>query len=193
MSRRNFLAIAGTAAGTGLAREVHAKAAPERDPVHGPGSVDLELTVNGKVEKLQVEPRTTLASALRDVLGLTGTKVVCDRGACGACTVRVGEALVPACMTLAIEVQGKPVTTIEGIAEGDRLHPVQQAFIDHDAMQCGFCTPGMVMSCVELLRTQPRPSLEDVKHATRGNLCRCGTYPKVFAATLSVARNGGAR
>ena len=118
---------------------------------------------------------------------MTGTKVACDRGSCSACTVHVDGSPDSACTTYVLDAVGRELTTIEGIAKGDDLHPVQQAFIDHDAMQCGFCTPGMVMSCAALLRRTPRPTLDDVKTATSGNLCRCGTYAKVFEATLAAA------
>jgi xanthine dehydrogenase YagT iron-sulfur-binding subunit len=124
---------------------------------------------------------------LRLELGLTGTKVGCDRGACSACTVWLDGEVAASCMTFALDVQGKEVTTIEGLARGDRLHPVQAAFVEHDALQCGFCTPGMVMACAALVEHNPRPTLEDVKSATSGNLCRCGTYPNVFKATLAAA------
>ena len=192
VSRRGFLKGAGlTAAGAaviegGLAAVDEAAAAAGPKAV-GPGRVPVTIDVNGASRRLEVEPRTTLAEALRFDLGLTGTKVVCDRGSCSACTVFVDGTPVCSCMTLAIDTAGRRVKTIEGLAKGDRLHPVQEAFIEKDAMQCGFCTPGMVMSCAALLERNPSPTLEDVKLATSGNLCRCGTYPKVFEATLAAA------
>jgi carbon-monoxide dehydrogenase small subunit/xanthine dehydrogenase YagT iron-sulfur-binding subunit len=155
--------------------------------VFGPGALPLSLTVNGQARSLRVDPATTLVEALRLGLGLTGTKVGCDRGACSACTVWVDDEVTASCMTFALDVQGKKVTTIEGLADGDRLHPVQAAFVQHDALQCGFCTPGMVMSCAALVEHNPRPTLEDVKSAVSGHLCRCGTYPNVFKATLAAA------
>jgi aerobic-type carbon monoxide dehydrogenase small subunit (CoxS/CutS family) len=191
VSRRGFLKGAGlTAAGAaviegGLAAASEAAAAGPK--AVGPGRVPVTLDVNGASRRLEVEPRTTLAEALRFDLGLTGTKVVCDRGSCSACTVFVDGTPVCSCMTLAIDTAGRRVTTIEGLAKGEELHPVQAAFIEKDAMQCGFCTPGMVMSCAALLERNPNPSLDDVKMATSGNLCRCGTYPKVFEATLAAA------
>jgi aerobic-type carbon monoxide dehydrogenase small subunit (CoxS/CutS family) len=194
ISRRGFLKGAGfTAAGT-LIETAHAITADVRESLHspqtfGPDAVPMTLEVNGQPHTISIEPRTTLAAALRDQLGLTGTKVVCDRGSCSACTVWIDKIPTLACMTLAIDVGGRSVTTIEGLAEGDGLHPVQAAFVKHDALQCGFCTPGMVMSCAALLDRNPDPSLDDVKHAVSGNLCRCGTYPKVFAATLEVAQD----
>lgn len=194
LTRRAFLRGAGvSAAGAalldgGLASVAEAQAKAAEAKVVGPGAVPIMLNINGQEYKLSVEPRATLAEVLREQLNLTGTKVGCDRGACSACTVYIDDTPVCSCMTLAIDVGPRKVRTIEGLAEGERLHPVQEAFIEHDAMQCGFCTPGMVMSCAHLVDHNPNPTLEDVKHATRGNLCRCGTYPKVFDATLAAAR-----
>ena len=148
----------------------------------------VTLRVNGQDHAVTIEPRYTLAETLRDNIGLTGTKVVCDRGSCSACTIWLDKTPALACMTLAIDAVGREITTIEGLSQGERMHPVQAAFVKHDAMQCGFCTPGMVMSCAALLERNPHPTLGDVKHAVSGNLCRCGTYPKIFAATLEVAR-----
>jgi len=193
LSRRGFLKGAGAGAATvsllGGATEALAAANPSR--TFGPGAVAITLKVNGVDRKLEVEPSTTLADALRNTLGLTGTKVVCDRGACSACTVWLDKTPVNACLTFALDAVGHSLTTIEGLAKGDALHPVQEAFIEYDALQCGFCTPGMVMSCAALLARNPHPTLDDVKDATCGNLCRCGTYPKVFEATLAAARGGG--
>ena len=194
VTRRGFLKGAGlTAAGAALLDGVSAGAkevasATRGAKVVGPGAVAVTLKVNGADKQLSVEPRTTLAEALRFELGLTGTKVVCDRGSCSACTVWLDQVPVCSCMTLAVDVGRRAVTTIEGLAPDDeRLHPVQEAFIEYDALQCGFCTPGMVMSCAALLARKADPTLEDVKTATSGNLCRCGTYPKVFEATLAAA------
>jgi xanthine dehydrogenase YagT iron-sulfur-binding subunit len=156
--------------------------------VLGPGPVPVSLTVNGQVRSLRLDPATTLVEALRLELGLTGTKVGCDRGACSACTVWIDGEVAASCMTFALDVQGRKITTIEGLADGERLHPVQAAFVEHDALQCGFCTPGMVMTCAALVEHNPRPTLDDVKTAVSGNLCRCGTYPNVFKATLAAAR-----
>ncbi len=157
-------------------------------PVAGPGPVPITLKVNGVTRTLQVEPRMTLAEALRGPLGLTGTKIACNRGACSACTVWLDGVTVCSCMMLAIEVGARSVTTIEGLASGEQLHPVQAAFIEHDALQCGFCTPGMVMSCAALLEHTPDPTAEDVQAAISGHFCRCGTYPHVVAATLAAAK-----
>jgi xanthine dehydrogenase YagT iron-sulfur-binding subunit len=159
--------------------------------VMGPGAVPITLKINGKALQTEVTPNATLAEALRGPLNHTGTKVVCDRGSCSACTVWLDGTPVNSCMTLAIDVGTREVRTIEGLANGDVLHPVQAAFIEHDAMQCGYCTPGMVMSCAALLERNPHPTVADVQQATSGNLCRCGTYPKVFDATLAAAGRKG--
>lgn len=156
------------------------------------GTVHVALDVNGVEHALQIEPRMTLAEALRGPLGLTGTKIACNRGACSACTVWLDGAPVCACMILAIDVGGAPVTTIEGLARGDELHSVQKAFIAHDAMQCGFCTPGIVMSAAALLARNAHPTRDEVKAALSGHFCRCGTYPKVIEATLDAAAAQGA-
>jgi len=154
----------------------------------GPDVFPLTLTVNGQVVTVMCDPGTTLVQVLRERLGLTGTKVGCDRGACSACTVWLDDEVASSCMTLALDARGRRITTIEGLADGETLHPVQQAFIEHDAMQCGFCTPGMVMSCAALVDRNPACTLDDVKAAISGHLCRCGTYPNIFAATLAAAR-----
>ncbi|HXE53630.1 MAG TPA: 2Fe-2S iron-sulfur cluster-binding protein [Tepidisphaeraceae bacterium] len=194
LSRRGFLKGAGVSAastvvlnGT-LAGMAEAQATASEPKVFGPGAVSVTLNINGKPQQVQVEPCTTLAEALRDTLNMTGTKVVCDRGACSACTVHLDGTPVCSCMTLAIDVGGRKIKTIEGLAEGEQLHPIQEAFIEHDAMQCGFCTPGMLMSCAALLERKADPTLDDVANAVRGNLCRCGTYPKVFDAALAAAK-----
>jgi xanthine dehydrogenase YagT iron-sulfur-binding subunit len=193
-SRRGFLRGAGITAASTVIDTARALARETRDAARteqalGPDAVPIKLHVNGQEHAVTVEPRYTLADTLRDNLGLTGTKVVCDRGSCSACTVWVDEVPTLACMTLAIDTVGRKVTTIEGLSHGDTMHPVQAAFVKHDAMQCGFCTPGMVMSCAALLKRNPNPDLAEVKHAVSGNLCRCGTYPKVFAATLDAAQH----
>ncbi len=193
MSRRAFLRGAGiTAAGSALLESgliEGARAASVEASSRGPGAVPISIKVNGTVRSVQVEPRATLAEVLRDGLHLTGTKVICDRGACSGCTVWLDGTPVNSCMTFALDIGSREVTTIEGLAPSGSIHPVQAAFVEHDALQCGYCTPGMVMSCAALLERNPNPTLADVKHAVRGNLCRCGTYPKVFAATLDAARS----
>jgi aerobic-type carbon monoxide dehydrogenase small subunit (CoxS/CutS family) len=194
ISRRGFLKGAGiTAAGTALLDGVQAfsreAAGAVRSDVKelGPNPFPVTLRINDQERTLQIEPRTTLADALRIQLSMTGTKISCDRGVCSSCTVWLDKMPVNSCMMLAIDAVGHHVTTIEGISAGDELHPVQAAFVRHDAMQCGFCTPGMVMSCAALLEKNPQPSEADVRYAVSGNLCRCATYPKVFAATLDAA------
>jgi xanthine dehydrogenase YagT iron-sulfur-binding subunit len=195
VSRRGFLKGAGLTAATTVldtatALAHDAQQAAKGDMAVGPDAVPIKLHVNGQEHAVSVEPRYTLAETLREHLNLTGTKVVCDRGSCSACTVWVDGAPQLACMTLAVDAVGHKITTIEGLSHGEQLHPVQAAFIKHDALQCGFCTPCMVMSCAALLQRNPHPTLADVKHAVSGNLCRCGTYPKIFTATLDIAQNG---
>ena len=195
VSRRGFLKGAGFTAATTVLDSASALARDAQDAVKrsaavGPDAVAVKLHVNGQEHAVTVEPRYTLAETLRDQLILTGTKIGCDRGSCSACTVWMDGAPQLACMTLAVDAVGHKITTIEGLSQGNQLHPVQAAFIKHDALQCGFCTPGMVMSCAALLERNPHPTLADVKHAVSGNLCRCGTYPKVFAATLDVSQKG---
>lgn len=193
VSRRGFLKGAGlTAAGVAIVEgglrgsgEVAAQSATQ---IVGPGEVPVTLHINGVNRQVNIEPRTTLADALLFELNLTGTKVVCNRGSCSACTVWLEDTPVCSCMTMAMDVGNRNVTTIEGLAQGDKLHPVQEAFIAYDAAMCGYCTPGMVMSCAALLASNQNPSLEDVQTAISGNLCRCGTYPKVFEATLAAAK-----
>lgn len=153
----------------------------------GPGPIAVTLSINGRTHEVQVDPATTLVEVLRDGLGMTGTKVGCDRGACSACTVWVDGEVAASCMTLALDVRGRNVTTIEGLPKGETLHPVQQAFVEHDALQCGFCTPGMVMSCAQLVEANPNCSLDDVRQAVSGHLCRCGAYPNIFKAALAAA------
>jgi aerobic-type carbon monoxide dehydrogenase small subunit (CoxS/CutS family) len=193
ISRRGFLKGAGITAATTVIESANALARDAQNAQHngqvvGPDALPIKLQINGSEHAVTVEPRHTLADTLRDNLGLTGTKVVCDRGSCSACTVWIDKTPALACMTLTVDAVGREITTIEGLSQGKIMHPVQAAFVKHDAMQCGFCTPGMVMSCAALLERNPDPKLADVKHAVSGNLCRCGTYPKVFAATLDAAQ-----
>jgi xanthine dehydrogenase YagT iron-sulfur-binding subunit len=193
ITRRGFLKGAGiTAAGTALLEGVHgfntaAQTTTSGVTVLGPGAIPVTLNVNGKDQAIQIEPRTTLAEALRIQMGLTGTKIVCDRGSCSGCTVWLDKMPVNSCSMLAIDAIGHRVTTIEGLSADGKLHPVQAAFVKHDALQCGFCTPGMVMSCAALLESNPHPTEKDVRQAIAGNLCRCATYPRIFDATLEVA------
>ena len=192
ISRRNFLKNMGVSTvGIGVAKsKVLQKIgkSPDSDTrILGPQALPVLLEINGKEYKVEIEPRMTLADVIRDHINLTGTKIGCDRGACGACTVIMDGKTVTSCLTLAVDAIGKPVQTIEGLSESeDKLHPVQQSFIEHDALQCGFCTSGMIMSCKNLLDYNNNPTADDIKVATSGNLCRCGTYPKVFEAVKQV-------
>lgn len=156
--------------------------------VRGPGKSSLKLIVNSEEHEVFVEPRRTLLDALRNDLGLTGTKKACDEGTCGTCTVLLEGKPIYACMALAVECDGRSIETIEGLAREGKLHPIQQAFIEEDALQCGFCTPGQIMSVKALLDENPQPTLENVKRALSGNLCRCGAYPKIFKAALRAAQ-----
>ena len=185
IGRRGFVKGVGLAGSAAALLEGAGKPGGAR--TLGPGAVEISLNVNGEERRVHVEPRATLVSVLRDELHLTGTKVGCDRGACGACTVLLGDTPVTSCMTFALDAVGQRITTIEGLARGDQLAPIQAAFVAHDALQCGFCTPGMVMSCAALLKSNPSPSEDDVRRAVAGNTCRCGTYPKVFEAALAAA------
>jgi aerobic-type carbon monoxide dehydrogenase small subunit (CoxS/CutS family) len=159
-----------------------------RSAILGPGAVDVTFEVNGQRAAVHVPPHRTLLDTLRDELGLTGAKRVCDEGTCGACTVLVDGKPAYSCMTLAVACEGRSVETVEGLAREGALHPVQEAFIAKDAFQCGFCTPGQIMSVVALLRERPSPTADDVRRAVAGNLCRCGAYPSIVEAALSAAR-----
>jgi xanthine dehydrogenase YagT iron-sulfur-binding subunit len=184
VSRRNFLK------GTSLALTIplvaggenEVKAAGADVPILGPDKVNITLNINGAPKKASVEPRVTLLDALRNDLDITGAKRVCDRATCGACTMIVDGKAVYACTMLAIEAQGKKIRTVEGLEQNGKLHPVQQAFWDNDAQQCGFCTPGFVMACTALLEKHPTPTPEQVKLGVGGNLCRCGTYDGIKGA-----------
>ena len=153
--------------------------------------VDLTLRVNGRAQWLRLDSRVTLLDALREHLGLTGTKKGCDQGACGACTVLVDGKRVLSCLTLAAQCEGREVTTIEGLARDGELHPLQEAFIRHDGFQCGYCTPGQIMSAVALLDEGRAGSDEEIREFMSGNLCRCGAYPNIVAAIREVAAEGG--
>ncbi len=153
---------------------------------HRPMS-NISLRVNGRPYDLTTEPRETLLDVLRNRLGLTGTKLSCDMQVCGACSVLVDGLLVSACTFLAYEARDKEVLTIEGLTNGDKLHPIQQAFIDHAAFQCGYCTPGMIIAVKSLLDERPRPSVAEIKHYLRGNICRCTGYKKILEAIVAVS------
>jgi len=184
LSRRDVLGgsvtLAVAAGAAGQARPAHAEATAAL-------AHDIVLAVNGTAHPLTVESRATLAEVLRGPLKLTGTKIGCNRGQCSACTVWLAGTPVLSCMTFAVEVGARAVTTVEGLASGETLHPVQEAFIAHDAMQCGFCTPGMVMSAAALFERDAAPTKEDVEGAIGGHVCRCGSYPHVVEATLAAA------
>jgi aerobic-type carbon monoxide dehydrogenase small subunit (CoxS/CutS family) len=191
VSRRSFLKTFGTSAAVAATAQVEAVAAEldkvNKEKIVGPEAVPITLQVNGKAIKLQVEPRVTLLDALRNLTPLTGTKEVCDRATCGACSVFLDDKLVYSCSLLAIEAQGKKITTIEGLGEPGKLSKVQEAFVEQDALMCGYCTPGFVMSITALLKQKPKPTEADVRHACSGNLCRCGTYPRILQAAMKAA------
>ncbi|WP_026369362.1 (2Fe-2S)-binding protein [Kallotenue papyrolyticum] len=153
----------------------------------GPGPTTITLTINGVAQTLQVEPRRTLLDALRLDVGLTGAKPGCNMGNCGACTVLLDDTPVYSCLTLAIECEGRAVTTVEGLMQQGALHPLQQAFIEHDALQCGFCTPGQLMAAYGLLQRNPQPSEEEIIAGMAGNLCRCGAYRGIIQAVRAAA------
>ena len=193
LSRRDFLR--GGAAGA-LTTGAVSKTLTSEQPgtpyqeTLGPGRVPITLEINGTTRRLDLEPRVTLLDALRDRLDLTGAKKVCDRGTCGACTILLEGKPVYSCSVLAIEAQGKPITTVEGLGSVDQLHPVQAAFIENDAQQCGFCTPGFVVACKAFLDRTPHPTAEQVEKGLGGNLCRCGTYAGIRKALVAVGRGG---
>jgi len=169
--------------------EKEAAAAPPAPAIVGPGPVPVTLNLNGKPVKLTIEPRVTLCDALRHHLDITGSKRVCDRGTCGACTVIMNGKTVYSCTVLAIDAEGKNIQTIEGLSTADKLHPVSQSFWDNDAQQCGYCTPGFVMACKGLLDENPNPTPADLHRGLGGNLCRCGTYMGVRKAVAEAAKN----
>ena len=187
-SRRDFLRGASVAAGGLLVAEPPSAPAVPPPEVVGPGEVPVSLRVNSKVHKLNLEPRVTLLDALRDRLDLTGAKRVCDRGTCGSCTVIMDGKPIYACNTLAIEAEGHEITTIEGLSKGDSLHPVMTAFVDNDAQQCGFCTPGFVVAVKAYIDKHPNPTMQEIETGLGGNLCRCGTYAGVRQAVLEAAK-----
>jgi xanthine dehydrogenase YagT iron-sulfur-binding subunit len=189
LSRRDFLKVSGISLSVPLIighRVINV--AGQEVKLFGPGKVPLTMSINAKKYTAEVEPRVTLLETLRHELDLTGAKRVCDRGTCGACTVIMDGKPVYSCSVLAIEAQGKSITTVEGLVQGDKLHPVQQAFIDNDGQQCGFCTPGFVVACKAFLDKNPNPTPEQVQKGLGGNLCRCGTYIGVRAAVLQAAK-----
>jgi len=194
ISRRGFLSSVSAGAVVAVSlKDIPAASAQE---IKATGNtVTVNLRINGSSRKILVEPRWSLLYILREVLGLTGTKTSCDRGECGACTVLIDGKPRYACLTLAVEAQGHEITTLEGLMDGEKLGPVQQAFAEEDAFQCGFCTPGQIMAVEALLRRNPNPTIEQIRHGLSGNLCRCGTYRHIFNAAAKAAelrKRGGA-
>ena len=194
VSRRGFLSSVSAApiatVALGQAPTAPAPVAEPQEPVK------LTLKVNGRMLKVLVEPRDTLLTVLREKLGLTGTKPGCERGECGSCTVLVDGVPQYACLILALEAEGHDITTIEGLMKGEELGAVQQAFVNEDALQCGYCTPGQIMAAEGLLRSNPNPSLDEIRRGMSGNLCRCGAYEHIFKAVRRAAemrRAGGVR
>jgi len=186
ISRRAFLQFMGAGAviSTGAGR-VAAATAPETAETNE--KTRVSLSVNGRRRRVLVEPRWSLLYVLREKMGLTGTKAGCEQGECGACTVLINGQPRYSCLTLAVEAEGKEITTLEGLMEGEELGPVQKAFVEHDAFQCGYCTPGQIMAAEGLLRSNPNPSLEEIRLGMSGNLCRCGVYPNIFRAVRRAA------
>jgi xanthine dehydrogenase YagT iron-sulfur-binding subunit len=190
ISRRGFLT--SVSAGAVAAAAVKgAKEAPAQEILAGNKAVTINLNVNGSIRKILAEPRWTLVYVLREVLGLTGTKIGCERGECGACTVLIDGKPRYSCMTLAVEAEGHAITTVEGLLDGDKLGPVQQAFAEEDAFECGFCTPGQIMAVEGLLRGNPNPTIEQIRIGVSGNLCRCGAYKNVFRAAAKASKLRG--
>src|SRR6266849_757111 len=201
-SRRKFLKGVGVAgAGAALADRLltsdldmsAAETVRPGDPISG--AVDVTLEINNQKRRVAVEPRTTLLSAIRDRLErpVTGPKLVCDMGTCGACTVIMDGQPVYSCLVLAVDAVGKKLTTVEGLGSPDNMNEVQKAFVEHDALMCGFCTPGFVTTVSAYLKKNPHPTLDEVREACKGNFCRCGTYPRVFEAALAAAKAGTVR
>jgi xanthine dehydrogenase YagT iron-sulfur-binding subunit len=186
VSRRAFIGAGATAASlSGTVLE--AAAAPRQAEAQSGRNSDITLKVNGQTHRLSVDTRTTLLDALRETLALSGTKKGCDHGQCGACTVHLDGERVLSCLTLAVAVQGRSVVTIEGLSKGDSLHPMQQAFIDNDAFQCGYCTPGQIMSAVACVREGHASDADEIREYMSGNLCRCAAYPNIVAAIQQAA------
>jgi xanthine dehydrogenase YagT iron-sulfur-binding subunit len=186
LTRRGFMTSVGAGIASAAVVDLHARP-PGVEVAEAGEPTTLTLHVNGVRHRVAVEPRTRLIEVLRDHLGLTGTKPGCERGECGACTVLVGDTPRYACMTLALEVDGLAITTVEGLMQGEELGPVQQAFAQEDAFQCGYCTPGQVMAVEGMLRANPSPTPQQIREGVSGNLCRCGAYEHIFAAARRAA------
>lgn len=192
MTRRGFMQIMGTgavgASFTGAAMAARSSPASPEKILEATDAVKIHLHINGVDHAVLVEPRWTLLYVLREAIGLTGTKEGCSRGECGACTVLIDDIPHYACMTLAVEAEGRRITTLEGLMSGEDLGPVQTAFLEEDAFQCGYCTPGQVMAVEGLLRKIPRPSMDEIQLGVSGNLCRCGAYTNIFRAAQKAAK-----
>ena len=201
ISRRSFLKGVGTGAvAASVAPNVLIGAETGAEAQMGDEitRAKIKLNINAKTYEVEVESRTTLLSVLRDGLetngnriDLTGAKPICERGECGGCTVQADGKAVYSCMMLALDTQGKQITTVEGLANGDQLHPIQEAFVQHDALMCGFCTPGFVVATKSFLDQNPSPNHEEIKEGLAGNICRCGTYPFIFEAVKTASRKMG--
>lgn len=190
-SRRNFLKKSTALATLAIAGPALVKASEKDEQIAALfEKMPLQLEVNGKPYQLSVEPRTTLLDFLRETLKLTGTKKGCDHGQCGACTVHVDGKRINSCLSLAIMNNGKKITTIEGIANGNQLHPMQEAFIKHDGFQCGYCTPGQIMSAIACMKEGNAGSADQIRECMSGNLCRCGAYPNIVDAIMDVKKGG---
>ena len=190
-TRRSFLKKSTAAAAIAISPPFFVKAGEKDDHIAGLfEKIPLQLTVNGKAVNMPVEPRVTLLDLLREQLGLMGTKKGCDHGQCGACTVHVDGRRINSCLTLAVMNHGKAVTTIEGLANGTELHPMQSAFIRHDGFQCGYCTPGQIMSAVACVKETNADSREEISEYMSGNICRCGAYPNIVDAIMDVKKGG---
>jgi len=198
MSRREFLretsgmVVATTVGASILSSTVCAQGAKTatqtREGFEPEGAIDITLEVNGQSHRLRLQPRVTLLDALREKLHLTGAKRICDRGNCGGCTVLVNDKPVYACLMLAVDAQGKKITTVEALGTPDRLDPLQKEFVESDALMCGFCTPGFVMACHAAIRSNPKATMEEIREACQGNICRCGTFNRVFEAAYKAAK-----
>ncbi len=190
ISRRGFLSSVSAGAVVAVSQTEIPEARAQEIEASGE-TATINLRINGSSRKVLVEPRWSLLYVLREVLGLTGTKIGCDRGECGACTVLIDGRPRYACMTLAVEAQGREITTLEGLMDGEKIGPVQQAFAEEDAFQCGFCTPGQIMAVEALLRRNPNPTMEQIRHGLSGNLCRCAAYRHIFNAAVRAAELRG--
>jgi len=192
ISRRNFLKGMGT---TAIATSITLSplSLPSIADAAPPPAVRetwIQLTVNDKTHRMKVKSHWTLQDVLRKQLGLTGTKKFCDRGSCGACTVMMDGKAVYACSRLAVEADKRKILTIEGLLQGGKLHPIQEAFLEHDGLQCGFCTSGQIMSVKAILDKNPRPTREEIMEGLSGNLCRCSAYPKILKSAMAAAKRG---